>query len=78
MSSAVSDPENASSHKGKRIRSFSVSFKLTVIAEVEASSNRSTAKKFDVDERVAYENGGQTKHPLYPLMGLWRERNANV
>jgi hypothetical protein len=51
MSSAVSDPENASSHKGKRIRSFSVSFKLTVIAEAEASSNRSAAKKFDVDER---------------------------
>ena len=51
MSSAVSDPENASSHKGKRIRSFSVSFKLMVIAEAEASSNRSAAKKFDVDER---------------------------
>ena len=46
MSSAVSDPENASSHKGKRIRSFTVSFKLTVIAEAEASSNRSAAKKW--------------------------------
>ena len=51
MSSAMCDPENASSHKGKRVRSFSVSFKLTVIAEAEVSGNRSTAKEFDVDER---------------------------
>ena len=51
MASAMCDPDNVSSHKGKRVRSFTITFKLRVIAEAEVSGNRSAARKFDVDER---------------------------
>ena len=50
MASAMCDPDNVSSHKGKRVRSFTITFKLRVIAEAEVSGNRSAARKFDVDE----------------------------
>ena len=50
MASAMQEDMDASSHKGKKIRSFPLSFKLKVIEEAEMCGNRSAARKYDVDE----------------------------
>ena len=51
MASTMYDSEDVSSYKGKRFRSFTLSFKLRVIAEAEVCGYRSAARKYNVDER---------------------------
>ena len=47
---STTDEDVSSSHKGKKVRSFTVSFKLRAIAHAEVHGNRSAARKYDVDE----------------------------
>ena len=49
------DCADITSHKGERIRSYTVAFKLTVIKNAEVQGNRAAARKFDVDERHVRE-----------------------
>ena len=48
---STTDEDVSSSHKGKKVRSFTVSFKLRAIVHAEVHGNRSVARKYDVDER---------------------------
>ena len=41
--------------KGKKVRSFTVSFKLRSIAHAKVHGNRSAARKYDVDEHRVRE-----------------------
>ena len=52
---STTDEDVLSSHKGKKVRSFTVSFKLRAIAHAEVHDNRSAAGKYDVDERRVRE-----------------------
>ena len=51
MASAMHDREGVSSYKGKRFHTFTLSFKLRVIAETGVCGNPSPARKYVVDER---------------------------
>ena len=43
--------KDAISHKGKKIKKYSLSFKKEVIAYAEIRGNRPASKQFSVDER---------------------------
>lgn len=49
------DCADITSHNGKRIRSYTAAFKLTVIKDAEPQENRAAARKFDVHERSVRE-----------------------
>ena len=42
----------AMSHKGKRILSYSLNYKLEAIACTESNSNSSASKEFNVDKKT--------------------------
>ena len=52
---STTDEDVSASHKGKKVRSFAVSFKLRAIAHAEVHGNRSATRKYDVDERHVRE-----------------------
>ena len=52
---STTDEDVSSSLKGKKVRSFTVSFELRAIAHAEVHGNRSAARKYDVDERRVRE-----------------------
>ena len=49
----------AMSHKGKRILSYSLNYKLEAIAYAENNSNSSASKKLNVDKKL--ENGEKVR-----------------
>ena len=52
---STTDEDVSSSHKGKKVRPFTVPFKLRAKAHAEVYGNRSAARKYDVDERGVLE-----------------------
>ena len=65
----------SSSHKGKKVRSFTVSFKLRPIAHAEVHGNRSAARKYD--ERRVREWRAK-KESISSLNLTEGGKNANV
>ena len=52
---STTDEDVSSSHKGKKVRSFTVPFKLRAIANADVHGNRLAARKYNVDERGVRE-----------------------
>ena len=55
--------KDAISHKGKKIKKYSLSFKKEVITYAEIRGNRPASKQFSVDERRIWE---------------WRANKSNI
>ena len=50
----------SSSHKGEKVRSYSIDFKLEVIRFAETNSNHAAAKKYKLIE-TAFVTGGKSE-----------------
>ena len=47
----MADEEKSTSHKGGKIHSYTVSFKITAIQYAELHGNRAAERKFNVDRK---------------------------
>ena len=67
--------KDAISHKGKKIKKYSLSFKKEVIAYAEIRGNRPASKQFSVDERIR-EWRANKSNIEGPCLGLPKESNG--